>query len=150
MIDHGPIVSADPDLLCRAEVRVEGPVGTWTARFASRIFDDPRAVLWDTAGLLLVSYGFHLYALAARSGDLRWTFVSGVPLVETFVSSRLPHAVVQSQLETRALDQLGSVVWRVALDDVVAEAALLGGRLVLTGVSGAVVTLDPMSGLAAA
>jgi outer membrane protein assembly factor BamB len=144
--DHGAIVSADPDRLCRAEMRVEGPVGTWTARFASRIYDEPQAVLWDTAGLLLVSYGFHLYALSARSGELRWTSVSAVPLVETFVSSRLPHAVVQSQLETRALDQAGSVVWRVALNDVIAEAALLGGRLVLTGASGAIVTLDPMSG----
>lgn len=146
MVDHGAIVSADPDRLCRAELRVEGPVGTWTARFASRIYDEPRAVLWDTAGLLLVTYGFHLYALAARSGDLRWTSVSGVPLVETFVSSRLPHAIVQSQLETRALDQAGSVIWRVALNDAIAEAALLGGRLVLTGASGSIVTLDPMSG----
>ena len=33
LIDLGPSVSADPDALCRAELRLEGPRGAWAARF---------------------------------------------------------------------------------------------------------------------
>ena len=125
---------------------MEGPGGTWTARFASRISDTPEAVSWDTPRLLLLRYGFHLYGLEARTGSLRWTFASPVPLVATIVSSRWPHAVAQSEIETTALEADGSVVWRVRLQDVVAEAALVGGRLVLTGLSGSLLTLDPLTG----
>lgn len=96
--------------------------------------------------MLLVTYGFHLYALDARDGTLRWSFASRVPLVATFVSSRLPHAVAQGELETTALDAAGEVVWHVALTDVVAEASLVGGRLVLTGLGGSLLTLDPLTG----
>lgn len=127
-------------------MRVEGPGGTWTARFASRISDEPQAVLWDTAGLMLVTFGFHLYGLEARSGALRWTFASPVPLITALVSSRWPHAIAQSELETTALEADGSVVWRVRLQDVAVEAALVGGRLVLTGLGGSLLTLDPLSG----
>ena len=35
LLDLGPSVSDDPDALCRAELRLEGPRGAWTARFAS-------------------------------------------------------------------------------------------------------------------
>lgn len=69
-----------------------------------------------------------------------------MPLVATFVSSRLPHAVAQGELETTALDAAGEVVWHVALTDVVAEASLVGGRLVLTGLGGSLLTLDPLTG----
>ena len=71
--------STDPDRLCRAELRVEGPLGIWTARFASVISDEPDGLLWDTQGLLLVRYGFRVYALEARTGDLRWSRDSGTP-----------------------------------------------------------------------
>ncbi len=37
---------------------------------ASPVFDEPQGVLWDSAGLLLVKYGFVLYALVARTGEL--------------------------------------------------------------------------------
>ncbi|MGH2466318.1 MAG: PQQ-binding-like beta-propeller repeat protein [Candidatus Limnocylindrales bacterium] len=146
LADHGALVGPEPDRLCRAELRIEGPGGTWTARFASRISDDPEAALWDTTGLLLVTYGFHLYALDARDGTLRWTFASRVPLVATFVSSRLSHAIAQGELETTALDPAGAVVWHVPLTDVVVEAAMVGGRLVLTGLGGSLLTLDPLTG----
>ncbi len=32
LTDHGSLVSPDPDRLCRAELRVEGPLGAWTAQ----------------------------------------------------------------------------------------------------------------------
>ena len=70
--DHGGLVSAAPDRLCRAELRVEGPLGTWTARFASPIFDEPAGLLWDTPGLIVVKYGFVVYGLDSRTGSLRW------------------------------------------------------------------------------
>lgn len=41
IIDLGPRVADDPDELCRAELRLEGPRGAWTARFASTISDEP-------------------------------------------------------------------------------------------------------------
>ena len=70
LIDLGPRVSSDPDALCRAELRLEGPRGAWTARFASTIYDEPRGLYWDTAGLLVVAYGFHTFGLdAARRRD---------------------------------------------------------------------------------
>jgi outer membrane protein assembly factor BamB len=144
--DHGSLVAADPDRLCRAELRVEGPLGTWTARFASVIFDEPRGVLWDTPGLLLVRYGFRVYALAARTGELRWSRDSGTPVVALLASSRLDHVIVQSEVETTALDPAGDVVWRVPHADVISEAELVGGRLVLTAWGGVPLALDPVTG----
>jgi len=49
LVDLGPHVSDDPDALCRAELRLDGPRGSWTARFASTIHDEPRALYWDTS-----------------------------------------------------------------------------------------------------
>ena len=43
LTDHGHLISDDPDRLCRAELRVEGPLGTWTARFASVISEEATA-----------------------------------------------------------------------------------------------------------
>jgi len=146
LTDHGALVAADPDRLCRAELRVEGPLGTWTARFASVIFDEPRGVLWDTPGLLLVRYGFRVYAFDARTGDLRWSRDSGTPLVALLASSRLEHVLVQSEVETLAIDGAGEVVWRVSHREVVMEAELVGGRLVLTMWGGTHLTLDPTTG----
>ena len=146
LTDLGTLVAPEPDRLCRAELRVEGPLGTWTVRLASVIFDEPRGVLWDTPGLLLVRYGFRVYAFAARSGDLRWTRDSGTPLVALLASSRLDHVIVQSEIETLALDDAGEVVWRIPHAEVIAEAELVGGRLVLGAWGGAHLALDPVTG----
>ena len=146
LLDHGPLVSSMPDRLCRAELRVEGPVGTWTARFASPIFDDPAGLLWDTEGLLVVKYGFEVYALESRTGVLRWHHASRTPVVAVLGSSRLPHLIVQTEIETVALDAAGEPVWRAAHSDVVAEVELVGGRLVLTSYAGLLQTLDPATG----
>jgi hypothetical protein len=146
LTDHGPVVSSQPDDLCRAELRVEGPVGTWTARFASAISDEPTAVPWDVAGLLVVKYGFHVYGLAARTGTLRFQHRSASPLVALLGSSRLSHVIAQSEIETFAIEADGTVAWRIAHSDVVTAAELVGGRLVLTSYAGEVVALDPASG----
>jgi outer membrane protein assembly factor BamB len=148
LTDHGPLVSDDPDRLCRAELRVEGPLGTWTARFASPIFDAPVGIVWDGPGLLVVRYGFRVYALAGRTGELRWSHALGTPLVALLGSSRLPHVIVQGEIETVTLLEDGTVAWRAAHDDVITEAELVGGRLVLTGYDGRLRALDPLSGRA--
>lgn len=149
LIDLGPRVSADPDALCRAELRLEGPRGAWAARFASVIHDEPRALYWDTAGLLVVTYGFHTFGLDAASGEARWEHRSATPIVALLGSPRLPHVIVQAEIETFALEADGEVAWRVAHSDVVTAAALLGGRLVLTGFDGQLNALDPATGRAA-
>lgn len=82
--DFGTLADPHPDRQCRAELRIEGPTGHWTARFASQIFDAPDAVLVDTAGLLIVRYGFLAYGLDARTGELRWSYKSGTPTVAIF------------------------------------------------------------------
>ena len=146
LADHGPLVSATPDLLCRAELRVETPGGAWTARLASPIFDEPSGIHWDTAGVLVVGYGFVTYAFEARTGELRWSHRSGTPLVAVFASSRWAHILVQSELETFALEPDGQVGWRVAHSDVVVGAELLGGHLVLASFSGQQNALDPATG----
>jgi hypothetical protein len=146
LTDHGRLVSDEPDALCRAELRVEGPGGAWSARFASTIFDDPAAVHWDTAGQLVVGYGFHTYGLDARTGRLGWHHRSATPLVAVLASSRLRHVLVQSEIETFAIEDGGEVAWRVAHSDVVASAQLVGGRLVLTSYGGEATALDPASG----
>jgi hypothetical protein len=146
LIDHGPLVAAEPDRLCRAEVRVEGPLGVWTARFASVIYDEPDAVLWDTHGLLLARYGFGVYALAARTGELAWMHASGTPLVAVLASSRLPHVVVQGEVETLAIREDGEVAWRLAHSEVVAEAELVAGQLMLTTYAGVLPPIDPATG----
>lgn len=146
LTDHGSIVSPEPDRLCRAELRVEGPAGTWTARFASPIFDAPAGLLWDTPGLLVIRYGFVVYALSSRTGGLRWTWRSGTPVVAVLGSSRLGHVIAQSEVETVALDADGRTAWRVAHSDVVVEADLVGGRLILSTWGGPLLTLDPATG----
>jgi outer membrane protein assembly factor BamB len=149
LVDHGPLAAEDPDEVCRAELRIEGPGGAWTARFASTISDAPSAVAWDSAGLLVVAYGFDSYGLNARTGELQWHHRSATPLLALFGSSRLRHVLVQSEIETFALEADGSVAWRVAHSDVVTAAELVGGRLVLTSYGGAVSALDPATGRSA-
>lgn len=150
LVDLGPHVSDDPDALCRAELRLEGPRGSWTARFASTIHDEPRALYWDTEGLLVVAYGFHTFGLDAVTGDPRWEHRSATPIIALFGSPRLRHVLVQAEIETFALEPDGTVAWRVAHSDVVTAAELIGGRLVLTGFDGQLNTLDPATGRPAA
>ena len=149
LTDLGPRVSSEPDALCRAELRLEGPRGAWTARFASTIYDEPRATYWDEVGLLVVSYGFHTFGLDASTGERRWEHRSASPLIALFGSPRLRHVLVQSEIETFALEADGSVAWRVAHSDVVTAAELVGGRLVLTGYDGQLNALDPATGRSA-
>lgn len=146
LIDLGPRVSDDPDALCRAEVRLEGPRGAWTARFASTIHDEPRALYWDSEGLLVVAYGFHTFGLDATTGEPRWEHRSATPIIALLGSPRLRHVIVQAEIETFALEADGTVGWRVAHSDVVTAATLVGGRLVLTGFDGQHNALDPSSG----
>ena len=146
LVDLGERVRPDPDTVCRAELRLEGPRGAWTARFASTIHDAPRATYWDTAGLLVVAYGFHTFGLDAATGAMRWEHRSATPLIGLFGSSRLRHVLVQSELETFALEEDGTVAWRIAHSDVVTAADLIGGRLVLTGLDGQVNAVDPATG----
>ena len=144
--DLGPLVSPLFDQLCRAELRIDGPGGAWTVRLASTISDDPAAVFWDDAGLLVVKYGFHTYGFDARTGAVRWTHRSASPVLVVLGSPRLRHVVVQAEVETFAIEADGTVGWRIAHNDVVSEAALVGGRLVLTSYTGQVSALDPATG----
>ena len=146
LLDLGPSVSSDPDALCRAELRVEGPRGAWTDRFASLISDDPRALHWDAAGLLVVAYGFHTYGLETATGEPRWEHRSATPLLALLGSPRIEHILVAAEFETFAIEADGSVAWRVAHSDVVTAADLVGGRLVLTSFDGQVNALDPATG----
>ncbi len=145
-VDLGTIVAEDPDVRCRAELRIDGPAGAWTARFASTLNDEPSAMLWDTPGLLVVKYGFHAYGIDARSGSLAWSHRSATPILAVIASSRLRHVLVQAEIETFALDTDGSVVWRIAHSDVVTAVELVGGRLVLTSYGGELNVLDPATG----
>jgi hypothetical protein len=146
LTDHGPLESVDPDRLCRAELHVEGPLGAWTARFASLVYDEPQGVLWDTCGLLLVTYGFRLYALGSRTGELRWSHRSQTPMVAVLCSPDIAHCVAQSELETVALDAAGVPVWRATHNDVVIDARFVGGKLVLGSYGGTHLVLDPQTG----
>lgn len=146
LLDLGSRVSPEPDRLCRAELAVESPAGRWTARLASAIFDEPAGLAWDSADLLVVKYGFHTYAFDRRAGDLHWDHRSGSPVLAILGSSRLPHVIVQAEIETFAIEADGTVAWRVAHSDVVAEAELVGGRLVLASYGGTLAALDPATG----
>jgi outer membrane protein assembly factor BamB len=150
LTEHGSLVSADYEQLCRAEVRIDGPGGAWSARLASTIYDEPAGLLWDEHGLFVVKYGFHTYGFDARSGSLRWSHRSATPVLAVLASSRLRHVVVQAEIETFALEPDGIVAWRIAHSDVVTEAELVGGRLVLTSFSGQMSVIDPASGRPAA
>ena len=144
--DFGPTAGPEPDELCRAELHLEGPRGIWTARFASLIHDEPRAVHWDTSSQLVVAYGFHTYALDVATGDARWEHRSASPIIGLLGSSRLEHVLVQAEIETFAIEADGTVAWRVAHSDVVTDAQLVGGKLVLTSFDGQVRALDPSTG----
>jgi hypothetical protein len=146
LTDYGALAAADPETACRAEARIETPAGAWTARFASPIFDDPTGAYWDEPGLLVIAYGFMTYGFDARSGELRWSHAAKTPLLDVFVSPRLPHLLAQTEIETFAIRPDGEVAWRVAHSDVVVDAALVGGRLVLTSYGGQTSSLDPSTG----
>jgi hypothetical protein len=149
LTDLGSLVAPDPDARCRAELRIDGPGGSWTVRFASTLNDEPSAVPWDTVGQLVAKYGFHAYGLDARSGSLQWSHRSATPILALLASSRLRHVLVQAELETFAIEADGSVAWRVAHSDVVVSAELIGGRLVLGSYGGSRNVLDPATGRAA-
>ena len=149
LVDHGPLgagAEGDPNRLCRMELRVETPSGAWAVRLASLIYDEPRAIHWDDAGLFVVGYGFTVYAFNARTGALAWSHQTGTPVVELIASPRFGHVIVQSEVETWAIRPDGDVRWRLAHSDVVAAAALMGGRLVLTSFSGEAQSIDPATG----
>jgi outer membrane protein assembly factor BamB len=99
--------------------------------------------------LLLVKYGFDLYALNGRTGELAWSYASGTPTIAVLASSRVDHVLLQTELETIALAADGEVVWRAAHSDVITAAQLIAGRLDLTTYSGAHVSIDAKTGLAA-
>jgi hypothetical protein len=61
-------------------------------------------------------------------------------------SPRLRHVIVQAEIETFAIESDGTVGWRIAHSDVVTEAALVGGRLVLTSYAGLATAIDPSTG----
>lgn len=147
LTDHVELAGGDPARMCRAELRLEGPLGTWTARFAAPVFDEPMGLLWDSEMQLVLKYGFRVFGLAARTGQLRWSHLSGTPVVAVLGSPRIEHVIVQSEVETVALDAAGSTRWRVAHSDVIAAAELLGGTLTLTTYGGDVAALDPASGV---
>lgn len=146
LTDLGELAGRDPDRRCRAEIRVDTPSGPWTVRLASLISDEPAGALWDSEGLLVLKYGFHTYGFDARTGRLRWSHRSASPILASFASSRLPHVVVQAEVETFAIDPDGEVAWRVAHSDVVTGAELVGGQLVLTSFGGQVRAIDPRTG----
>jgi outer membrane protein assembly factor BamB len=144
--DLGPLVSPSFEALCRAELRIDGPGGSWSVRLSSTIFDEPSAFVWDDEAQLVVKYGFLTYGFDTRTGTLRWSHRSATPVVAVVGSPRLRHVVVQSEIETFAIEPDGTVGWRIAHSDVVAEAALVGGRLVLTSFTGQVTAIDPATG----
>jgi hypothetical protein len=146
LADLGSVVADDPDSLCRAELRVDSPAGSWTVRLASRIYDEPAGLAWDVPGLLVAKYGFHVYGLRARTGEAAWIHRSPTPVLCLLGSSRLGHVIAVAEIETVALDADGAVVWRVGHSDVVTAAELIGGRLVLTGYTGDALGLDPVTG----
>ncbi len=93
-----------------------------------------------------MAYGFHTFGLDAATGELRWDHRSATPIMALLGSPRLAHVIVQSEIETFALEADGTVAWRVAHSDVVTAAELIGGRLVLTGFDGQLNALDPATG----
>ena len=149
LVDHGSLgagAEADPDRLCRMELRVETPNGAWAVRLATAIYDEPRAIHWDDAGLFVVGYGFTVYAFGARTGTLAWNHQTGTPVVELIASPRFGHVIVQSEIETWAIRGDGEVRWRLAHSDIVGAAELIGGRLILTSVHGEAQSIDPNTG----
>jgi len=146
ILDLADLGGSAGDRLCHASIDVSGPTGGWAALLAAPIFDAPQGLLWDSAGLLLVAYGFRAYAFEARGGQLRWSFDSATPLVAILGSPRLEHVLVQGELETTALDAAGEVAWRASHEDVITAAELMAGRLVASTWSGATVTIDPRTG----
>jgi outer membrane protein assembly factor BamB len=146
--DLGPLVSPAFEELCRAELRIDGPAGSWSVRLASTIHDEPAGLVWDDAGLFVVKYGFHTYGFEGRTGVLRWSHRSATPILAVFGSPRLAHLLVQAEIETFALEPDGTVGWRIAHSDVVTEASMVGGRLVLTSFGGQVTAIDPATGRA--
>jgi len=83
---------------------------------------------------------------SSPKGSIDVTASRALLLIAVIGSPRLAHLVVQSEIETFAIEPDGTVGWRIAHSDVVTEAALVGGRLVLTSFGGLVSAIDPVTG----
>ena len=122
----------------------------WTLRLASTINDEPAAQHWDTAGQLVVKYGFHAYGIDARTG--RAALDATAPRRRSWPCSPRRGSgtsCCRPSWRRSPIEADGAVAWRIAHSDVVAEAAMVGGRLVLTGYGGGVNAIDPATGRAA-
>ena len=116
--------------------------GAWSVRLASTINDEPAAQLWDTAGQLVLVRLPHVRAPGA-DGRAAVEPPFGDAVLAIFARHRGCGVVVQAELETFAIEADGTVAWRIAHSDVVTEAAMVGGRLVLTGYGGGVNAWTP-------
>ena len=63
-------------------------------------------------------------ASRSRRARPRWDHRSATPIIALLGSPRLAHVIVQSELETFAIEPDGTVAWRVAHSDVVTAADL--------------------------
>ena len=84
LVGHRPRAAVPRGAARRGPARRRGPPAS-----PRRSSTSPTAVLWDTEALLAVRYGFVAYALASRTGELRWSHRAGTPLVALLGSSRL-------------------------------------------------------------
>ena len=109
-----------------------------------------RRCYWDTAGLLVVEYGFHAYGLDARPATRAGSTARRRRSSPCSGRRGCAHVVVQAELETFAIEPDGTVAWRIAHSDVVTAAELVGGRLVLTELRRPGQRARPATGRAAA
>ena len=115
LTDHGSLVSADPDRLCRAELRVEGPLGALDG--AVRVGHQRRtrpACCGTPRGCCSCATASGSTPSRAAPATCAGAATAARPWSRSLGSSRLDHVIVQSEIETVALDGAGSVVWRLA------------------------------------
>ena len=134
--------------LCRAELRLEGPRGAWTVRFASLIHDDPRgAALGHARACWSSRYGFHTYALETRDRR-RCAGTTARRRRSSPCSARRGSPTSSSSPRSRRSrsSRTGRSPGGSPTPTSSTAAELVGGRLVLTSFDGQVTALDPATG----
>ena len=150
LVDLGELAGPDPDERCRAEIRrrdagraVDGP-----ARL-----DDQRRAGGPAVGLRgPARHQVRVPRLRVRRADRRAGAGATGARRRCSSSSARPGCRTSSPRPRSRPSRSrrdGEVAWRVAHSDVVTEAELVGGRLVLTSFDGQVRAIDPLTGRSA-
>ena len=112
------------------EVHLRGQNGAgWQCTLTSTITATPILLLPPGGKSLLIGYGLNLYALNARTGEIRWQrhFSEPIWAGQLLADGRL---LFHLELSVVCLDVAGEECWRYAHDEIITEVAVQDNQVI--------------------